>query len=199
MHKKVISLSLHCQRWLIRFSWDNQFHTSRKCLATDTGHPSDTDITKQLVQVQSLSACRAGILSVYYLHCVLVFFFKQHVHPGRNIISTDMLWPTLRLTISVRKVNISGLFAQTRPDISLSVLSMCKLRNHEEKCNSTVLQGYLCASVSFLSVCIVGTWVGETQRKATALHYCTFLFCNDPSAGRLSQFMAWFFIDRWIV
>lgn len=37
MHKKVISLSLHCQRWLIRFPRDNQFHISRKCLATDTG------------------------------------------------------------------------------------------------------------------------------------------------------------------
>lgn len=74
MHKKVISLSLHCQRWLIRFSWDNQFHISRKCLATDTGHSSDTDISQQLEQVQSLSTCRPSILSVYDLHCVLGLF-----------------------------------------------------------------------------------------------------------------------------
>lgn len=74
MHKKVISLSLHCQRWLIRFSWDNQFHISRKCLATDTGHSSDTDISQQLEQVQSLSTRRPSILSVYDLRCVLGLF-----------------------------------------------------------------------------------------------------------------------------
>lgn len=76
MHKKVMSLSLHCQWWLITFFLGHPTPHPRKTLVTDTGHPRETDISQQLVQVQSCSPCKSGIQSKLYLHHVLGLNFK---------------------------------------------------------------------------------------------------------------------------
>lgn len=84
-------------------------------MATDTGHPSDTDISQQLEQVQSLSTCRLGILSVYDLHGVLGLFKATCALSARHYPHTYDVTEVLNNAHNpavFREVNISTLNLQ---------------------------------------------------------------------------------------
>lgn len=72
MHKKVISLSLHFQWWLIKYSSDNQFHIWRKCLGTDIGHKWHRHHPAVCTGAISLYMQALNTKYVLCLHCLLV-------------------------------------------------------------------------------------------------------------------------------
>lgn len=111
----------------------------------------------------AISLCMQGWNTKCVLHCVLVFFFfpsNMCTHPGQNIISTDMMWPMHRLTISIEKLIFLVsfhkciqvfLYVQTSTTVKGKVTPLC----------SKVICVWLFLSSWYLRC--------ETQRKVTSV------------------------------